>query len=133
MSTGRLDLLTMNALATSTLAAQLPAVAKYGKPIYDDFMGKTESAASLLRSLRQSQGHTLRSAAAELGIAASQLSRMERGQRSVGEDTARRISSYYSVPTEVIDLARGVAPADVVAILQQHPEEMDRLREKYAS
>lgn len=90
-----------------------------------------DTAASLLRDLRRRQGHTLRSAAAELGIAPSQLSRMERGQRSVGEDTASRLSAYYEVPAEVIDLARGQAPADIVRILRAHPEEIDRLRETY--
>jgi transcriptional regulator with XRE-family HTH domain len=95
-------------------------------------MGKSESAASLLRDLRRRQGHSLRSAAAELGIAPSQLSRMERGERAVGEKTAERLSAYYAVPAEVIDLARGQAPADIVTILQDHPEEIARLREKYA-
>lgn len=94
-------------------------------------MSKSESAASLLRDLRRKQGHTLRSAAAELGIAPSQLSRMERGQRSIGADAVERMSAYYRVPAEVIDLARGAAPADIVAILQAHPEEMASLREKY--
>lgn len=94
-------------------------------------MSKGETAASLLRDLRRRQGHTLRSAAAELGIAPSQLSRMERGQRSVGEGAAGRLSAYYEVPAEVIDLARGQAPADIVKILQAHPEEIKRLREMY--
>ncbi|MCT2222531.1 helix-turn-helix domain-containing protein [Microbacterium paraoxydans] len=94
-------------------------------------MTRGESAASLLRDLRRRQGHTLRSAAAELGIAPSQLSRMERGQRSVGEEAVERMSAYYRVPAEVIELARGHAPADIVAILQSHPEEMAKLREKY--
>lgn len=95
-------------------------------------MGKGETAASLLRDLRRRQGQTLRTAAADLGIAPSQLSRMERGQRSVGEDTAIRLSSYYDVPAEIIDLARGQAPADIVRILQAHPEEVVRLRELYS-
>lgn len=94
-------------------------------------MSKQESAASLLRDLRRRQGHSLRSAAAELGMAPSQLSRMERGQRAVGDGTAQRLSDYYQVPAEIINLARGQAPADVVAILQAHPEEITRLRQKY--
>ena len=94
-------------------------------------MGKTESAASLLRDLRRRQGRTLRSAAAELGIAPSQLSRIERGERSLGDSTAQRLSDYYSVPAEIVDLARGQAPADIMAILRAHPEEIDRLREAY--
>lgn len=94
-------------------------------------MGNGKSAASALRDLRQSQGHTLRSAAAELGIAPSQLSRIERGERTIGDAAAQRLSDYYDVPVEAIDLLRGQAPADVIAILQQHPEEVVRLREKY--
>lgn len=94
-------------------------------------MGNGKSAASALRDLRQRQGHTLRSAAAELGIAPSQLSRIERGERAIGDAAAKRLADYYAVPAEVIDLLRGQAPPDVIAILQQHPEEILRLREKY--
>lgn len=92
----------------------------------------TESAASLLRDIRRQQGHSLRSAASELGIAPSQLSRMERGHRPVGEGLAARLSEYYKVPADVVNLARGVAPEDVLQILRQHPEEITRLREKYS-
>lgn len=96
-------------------------------------MAKGDSAASLLRELRRRQGHTLRSAAAELGIAASQLSRMERGERAVGERAAEKLAQYYSVSAEIIELARGQAPPDIVAILREHPEEIRRLREKYTA
>lgn len=96
-------------------------------------MGETESAASLLRDLRRRQGNTLRSAAADLGMAPSQLSRIERGERSIAQPTALRLSQYYNVPAELVELAQGHAPADVVAILQQHPEEIDRLRETYGA
>ncbi len=94
-------------------------------------MGNGESAASLLRELRRREGHTLRSAASELGVAPSQLSRMERGERPVGEQAAQRLSEYYDVPAEVIILANGQVPLDVVAILREHPNEIIRLREKY--
>ena len=94
-------------------------------------MAKGESAASLLRELRRRQGHTLRSVASELGVAPSQLSRMERGERSVGEVATQRLSDYYDVPAEVIDIATGRVPADVVAILLAHPDELAKLRKKY--
>jgi transcriptional regulator with XRE-family HTH domain len=94
-------------------------------------MGKGESAASLLRDLRRKQGHSLRSAASEIGVAPSQLSRMERGERAVGEEAAKRLSHYYNVPAEVISLSQGQIPEDIVAILREHPDEMARLREKY--
>ena len=94
-------------------------------------MDQGESAASLLRELRRREGHTLRSAASELGVAPSQLSRMERGERPVGEHTAQRLSEYYDIPAEIIILANGQVPPDVVAILRDHPDEILRLREKY--
>ena len=94
-------------------------------------MAKGESAASLLRELRRRQGHTLRSAASELGVAPSQLSRMERGERTVGETAAKRLSDYYNVPSEIINLAIGQVPEDVMEILRNHPEELERLRSKY--
>lgn len=94
-------------------------------------MDRTGSAASLLRDLRRQEGRTLRSAASELGIAPSQLSRMERGERPIGEQIAQRLSEYYDVSAEVISLAQGQVPPDVVSILRAHPDEIFRLREKY--
>jgi transcriptional regulator with XRE-family HTH domain len=94
-------------------------------------MARSETAASLLRELRRSQGRTLRSAASELGVAPSQLSRMERGERAVGDDAVTRLSEYYKVPPEVISLAQGNVPADIVEILRAHPSEIDRLRREY--
>ncbi|GIT79778.1 hypothetical protein LLS1_14470 [Leifsonia sp. LS1] len=95
-------------------------------------MENSGSAASLLRELRRREGQTLRSAASELGLAPSQLSRIERGERPVGEQTAQRLSDYYRVPAEVIEIAQGQIPSDVLAILRAHPEEISRLRERYA-
>ncbi|MDS0200240.1 helix-turn-helix domain-containing protein [Microbacterium imperiale] len=94
-------------------------------------MGEAVSAAAALREIRRRQGLSLRSAAAELGIAPSHLSRIERGERSVADSTAQRMSNYYSVSAEVIDLVRGQIPADVIAILREHPEELDHLRARY--
>ena len=42
-----------------------------------------------------------------------------------------RLSDYYGVPAEVIALAQGEIPHDVVRILQDHPEEIDRLRASF--
>lgn len=70
----------------------------------------------------------MRSAAADIGVAPSQLSRIERGQRSVPPEMTDRLSNYYGVPAEVIALAQGDIPMDVVRILQAHPDEIERLR-----
>ena len=95
-------------------------------------MDSGESAASLLRELRRRKGHTLRFAATELGVAPSQLSRMERGERPVGDEAAQRLARYYSVSVDDIVVSQGQLPADVVQILQAHPSEIARLRDKYA-
>lgn len=94
-------------------------------------MAGTQNAASLLRDLRRQQGRSLRSAAADIGIAPSQLSRLERGQRSLAGDVSERLSDYYGVPSEVIALAQGEVPLDIVKIFQEHPEEMDRIRARH--
>ena len=106
-------------------------VANLGNVSYNRGMGNSESAASLLRELRRRQGDTLRSAASEIGVAPSQLSRMERGERAIGESTAKRLADFYNVPAEIIELSNGHVPADIVRILQSHPAEIDRLREVY--
>lgn len=94
-------------------------------------MAPTENAASILRSLRREQGRSLRIAAADIGVAPSQLSRIERGQRGLGGDLSAKLSAYYGVPAEIISLAQGDVPEDIVRILQAHPEALNRLRELY--
>ncbi|WP_350471551.1 helix-turn-helix domain-containing protein [Microcella pacifica] len=96
-------------------------------------MAPEETVASLLRELRRRQGQSLRSAAADLGVAPSQLSRMERGERPVGSEVVRKLSSYYKVPEESISLAHGNLPPDIVQILRDHPEEIARIRQLYLS
>ena len=95
-------------------------------------MAGNENAAHLLRSLRRQQGRSLRTAAADLGVAPSQLSRLERGQRSLGAGLSERIATYYGVPTEILALSNGEVPADVLRILQTHPELISRIRTEYA-
>ena len=94
-------------------------------------MAATPSTANLLRDLRRQQGRSLRSAAADIGVAPSQLSRLERGQRGLASEMSLRLSSYYGISAEVLGLAQGEVPEDVVRILQKHPEELENLRERY--
>jgi len=79
------------------------------------------------------QGRTLRDAALEIGVAPSQLSRVERGERTAGDEAISRLSAYYKVPADVIILAQGQVPADIVTILRNHPDELARLRNKYGA
>lgn len=96
-------------------------------------MATTPSTANLLRDLRRKQGRSLRSAAADIGVAPSQLSRLERGQRGLAPDVSERLSSYYGVSSDVIALAQGEIPVDIVRILQQHPEEIENLRNRHGN
>lgn len=106
-------------------------VAKVGNSAYACHMAPTPSTANLLRELRREQGRSLRSAAADIGVAPSQLSRLERGQRGIAPEMSERLSAYYGVPAELIHLAQGDVPADIAQILRAHPEEVDRLRGRY--
>lgn len=94
-------------------------------------MDSGQSAASLLRDLRRKQGKTLRLAATELGVAPSQLSRMERGQRPI-TGAAEKLAEYYSVPINHLTSTPTDLPMDIVRILIEHPAEVERLRNKYA-
>ncbi len=102
------------------------------RPIVHDMPSK-QNAASLLRDLRQQQGRSLRSAAADIGIAPSQLSRLERGRRGLGVEVSERLSEYYGVSSEAITLAQGEVPSDIIRILQEHPSEIERLRAQYGT
>ncbi|MFJ3084906.1 helix-turn-helix domain-containing protein [Streptomyces sp. NPDC086838] len=97
------------------------------------FEPASETAASVLRRLRETRGQSLRSTAEDLGLAPSHLSRLERGERSYTADVGERLAHYYGVDSESLDLALGVVPPDVVEILQNNPHEIERLRNKYKS
>lgn len=92
----------------------------------------TDPAASrLLRQLRERSGLSLRRVGADLGIAASHLSRIERGTRAPSERLLRAAADYYGVSEDTITLADGRAPSDILAILYAHPELLGELRERY--
>ncbi len=96
-------------------------------------MEAQQSAGRLLRELREAQKRSLRTTASELGLTPSHLSRLERGERSPSPEMSQRIANYYGVSNEAIELAQGRIPLDVVRILREHPEELDRLRRLYMS
>lgn len=85
----------------------------------------------LLRELREEQGQTLRNAARALDVDAAYLSRVERGSKPASLEMLRRAANYYDVPQELLALSHGQVPGDLVEILQQHPELLNELRERY--
>ena len=94
-------------------------------------MTRKDTAASLLRELRQAQGTSLRSAAGALDVAPSYLSRLERGERGYSREFGERLASYYGVPSERLLLEEGRVPEDIARILREHPQEMEALRARY--
>lgn len=92
-------------------------------------VSETTPAANLLRELRRRQDRSLREAAKDLGVAPSQLSRVERGERTLNDEITERVAKYYGVSSDLVLLAEGRLPDDVREILQKHPELLDRLRE----
>lgn len=71
--------------------------------------------------------------AEDLGVAPSQLSRIERGQRGLAGGMPERMAEYYGVSSDIIALAEGRVPDDVIRILTEHPDELERLRAKYVA
>lgn len=94
---------------------------------------ETRPLATLLRELRTRQGTSLRGAARDLGVDPSYLSRLERGQKSPSGDMLHRASNYYDIPFEELERAQGALPDDVVQILRDHPELVEKLRAEYGS
>lgn len=92
-------------------------------------MTEQKPVAFLLRQLREKQGTSLRAVAAEIGIAPSHLSRLERGHKRGSAELVRRVANYYGAdPAELLEPD---LPADVVQILRDHPEAIDELRRRY--
>lgn len=92
---------------------------------------KGKTVAGLLRQIREEQGQTLRGASDALGLAPSQLSRLERGERRTSPTVVAKLATYYGISKELVELADGRIPEDIVKILQDHPEELDRIRANY--
>jgi transcriptional regulator with XRE-family HTH domain len=86
---------------------------------------------SLLRDLRDSRGESLRSAARALGVDPSHLSRIERGEKYPSRDLQERVARHYDVNPDDLAIAHGRVPADILAILQKHPDIMRDLRRRY--
>lgn len=92
-----------------------------------------ESLSNILRELRESSGTSLRQAAKDLDVNPAYLSRVERGQKTASKSVQERLANYYDVEPEVVEVATGKLPRDLVEILQRNPDLIDELRERYGS
>ena len=85
----------------------------------------------LLRRLREARGQSLRQAADEMGVAASHLSRVERGEKGASERVSEQAARYYGVSEDLLALDEGRVPADVVLILQRNPDLLEEIRRNH--
>ena len=88
---------------------------------------------TLLRELRETRGESLRAAAQELGVDPSYLSRLERGEKPPSEELIHRAARLYAIPEEMLELAQGKLPSDILAIFRRHPELIEKIRADYAA
>ena len=98
--------------------------------MYVPCMG-TSRVADILRSAREAKGQSLRSAAKELGVDPSYLSRVETGERLPSAGLRERAGSLYALDCDSLALSAGDIPADVVEILRRHPELLVEIRVRY--
>lgn len=92
---------------------------------------QAKPAAALLREMRARQGKSLRAAAGDLGVTAGYLSRVERGEKAASSTLTRRAASYYGLDPDLLGLAEGRIPADILTIFREHPEALDLLRARF--
>lgn len=96
-------------------------------------MTEKASVAELLRRLRAERGESLRAAARGLGVDPSYLSRVENGEKTPSAQLQERAIEHYQVNADLLYLAAGRVPPDVVAILREHPQLLAMLREEYGN
>ncbi len=96
-------------------------------------MAQETEVASLIKKLRTQKGESLRSAARNIGVDVAHLARIESGERQLSGPLGQRVSSYYDIHPDTVELAAGRLPSDVIELLLAHPEEIDKLRNRYGS
>ena len=87
--------------------------------------------ADILRHARNESGQSLRSAAKDLGVDPSYLSRVESGERQPSQSLRVKAESHYGIDGDDLALAAGEIPEDVAEILCQHPELLTEIRARY--
>lgn len=86
-------------------------------------MKKKSSFGRLLRDLRHGSGVSIKRLAPELGVTYSYVSKLEHGATLPSEDLVYKTARYFSMDPNPLLLAAGKVPADILRILQEHPED----------
>lgn len=87
----------------------------------------------LLRLARERTGRGLRETARAAGVSATWLSRLESGEQAprMCPETLALVAGAYAVSPDLLWLACGRAPPDVVAELGRRPELLAEVRELF--
>lgn len=87
---------------------------------------------TVLRELREQQGIGIKKLAPELGVSYTYLSKLESNQIRPSADLVGRVAHYFHYDHDRLLLAAGRVPPEILAILQDHPDEaLDYLRERF--
>jgi transcriptional regulator with XRE-family HTH domain len=90
-----------------------------------------DEVAHLLRQIRTQRGVSVREVARKVGVDPSYVSRVERGEKQASPAFRQRLAEHYDLPADDLDLAAGEVPADIAAILREHPELLKELRQRF--
>jgi transcriptional regulator with XRE-family HTH domain len=89
---------------------------------------------SLLKSLREKAGTSIKRLAPELGVDYTYLSKLENNHVYPSENLVDRVSNYFNYSKEELLLAANKIPEDVLKILRENPTEaMAVLRKEFSS
>ncbi len=88
----------------------------------------------LLRGMRRQSGVSIKRLAPELGVTYSYVSKLEPGATLPSEELVYKTAKYFSQDPNELLLAAGKVPADILKILQEHPEDATNfLRERFGT
>lgn len=88
----------------------------------------------VLRELRRNSGVGIKRFGPEVGVSYSYISKLENDVVPPSEGFVQRAANYFEVDPNVLLLAAGKVPTDVLRILQDNPEEaLKLLRAKFGA
>jgi transcriptional regulator with XRE-family HTH domain len=86
-----------------------------------------------LKRLREQKGLGIKRLAPQLRVNYTYLSKLEHGELQPSVDLVKRIADYFGCERDLLLLAAGKVPDDVLSILREQPEESLRmLRTRFA-
>ncbi len=86
----------------------------------------------ILREERRKKGLTLRRVASDLAVTYGFISRLEANDVGPSEGFVHRVADYFGYDNDLLLLAAGKVPAEILKILREHPEEaLALLRHKF--